>query len=63
MKNSWILVFNFLIFLWLNFDVPCHSFHQYGHRSEFLKPCLYLNFDVNHGGFFFLVTLYFGFLV
>lgn len=55
MKNSWILFFIFLflkIFLWLKFDVPCPSFHQYGRRSEFFQPCLYLNFDMNHGGFF-----------
>jgi hypothetical protein len=69
MKNSWIFyiylfIFKKKIFLCLNFDILCPSFHQYRRRSDFSQPCLYFNFDVNHGGVFFsVVTLYFGFLV
>ncbi len=40
--------FPFFMFLCLNFDVSCSSFHQYRHEIEAFLCCSYLNFDVNH---------------
>jgi hypothetical protein len=41
------------MFLCLNFDVPCLSFHQYGRRLKIkIKICSYLNFDVVSLSFF-----------